>query len=328
MPTDTHIKNVLTETIKILFPITTQPDHLIKRHVWRDKKYLGMADNKVVVWRGWSANLVAIDFRYRAIFIDVVENVLPVAEREKLFGKEFAQAISDMERFVVLFVLDFPKNALQHIIDQGFIPRHMGRVAHACIIASVENFLSLPALYWAAKTARLVMLQRMLSTHRKPLDANEVPFQNLLYKTGYLHSYIVGNGLELHELSRPRKSGDFGHDFHAVVNNAHVAPSSPFMMGIELYTGAIGYHIHTIPQYVNQFHLRGMIIIAKDDPFPDLHEVAHRFHLPFVVAHKLSDMGHIASVDMHYLPLDNVVAELVVVRDELESFMPAVRIGN
>jgi hypothetical protein len=328
MTTDQHIRDVLAETIKILFPVSAEPNKLIKKHIWRDKKYVGIAGGKVAVWRGWSANLVAVDFRYRAIFIDVVENNLTVTEREKLFGKDFAQAITGMPQFVVMFVLDFPKDSNQEIKAQGFIPRIMGRVVHACIVVSVVDFLSSPAIYWAAKTARLVMLQRVLSIHRKPLDTKEVPLQNLLYKTGFLHSYIVDNGLELHELSKPRKSGNFGHDFHAIVKNSQLAPARPFLMGIELYTGPIGYHINTIPQYVNQFQLKGMIIIAKDDPLPDLCKVANNFHLTFFNANKLSEIGNISSVGIHHLPLDLVVTNLASIRDELEALIPTVKVAN
>jgi hypothetical protein len=77
----------------------------------------------------------------------------------------------------------------------------------------------------------------------------------------------VKGGLELHKLSRPRRAGDFGHDLQAFVNNPNVLPLQPFRLGIELYTGAIGYHLSTIPQYVNQFDLKGMIIISKDNPW-------------------------------------------------------------
>ena len=188
---DLHIKNTLAETISILFPLHKYPEGLIKPHVWRDRKYVGEYSGKVVVWKGWSANLVSIDFRYRAVFIDVVENKLAPNERERLFGKDFANLVSEMDTFVVMFVLDFPINALQDIRDQGFTPRIMGRVIHACIVVGIKEFLDFPPLFWAAKIARLIIFQRFLSTHRKPIDTNEVPLQNLLYKTGYLHHYIV-----------------------------------------------------------------------------------------------------------------------------------------
>ncbi|MBE7550151.1 MAG: hypothetical protein HS126_03625 [Anaerolineales bacterium] len=243
-----QIRNVLFETIQILFPLNVDPGSLIKPHNWRDRRYVGEKDGRVVTWRGYSANLVAVDFRYRAIFIDTVDNVLPQLERVQLFGEDFAQAISDLPHFIVMFVLDFPLETLQAIRDQGFTPRKMPKALHACIITSIDEFIASHPFYWSAQIARLVVVQRILSIHRKPLDTNEVPLQNLLYKSGYLHSYIVKGGLELHKLSRPRKAGDFGHDLQALVNNPNILPLQSFRLGIELYTGAIGYHLNTIPQ--------------------------------------------------------------------------------
>jgi hypothetical protein len=325
---DHHIKEVLTETIKIVFPVNVEPANLIKRHVWRDKKYLGTAHNKVVAWCGWSANLVSVDFRYRAIFIDVVDNILPFQERERLFGRDFSDAISNKPQFVVMFVLDFPTHAIETIKTQGFVPRKMGRVLHACVIASIEQFHALPALYWAAKTARLVMLQRVLSIHRKPFDANEIPLQNLLYKTGYLHSYIANGGLELHAMSKPRKSGEFGHDFQAIVRNPGQEISQPFLLGIEIYTGPIGYHAETIPQYVNIFQLKGIIVIAKDDPFPVLNLATENFSSSIIAVDTLSNMGKGESIAIHHLPLDKIVSDLASIRDELEILIPTVPISN
>jgi hypothetical protein len=72
-----HIKQILSEAIKILFPLDVDPGSLIKPHMWRDRKYVGEFNGKVVPWQGWSANLNSVDFRYRAIFADVVENMIP-----------------------------------------------------------------------------------------------------------------------------------------------------------------------------------------------------------------------------------------------------------
>lgn len=319
---DQQMTSVLAETIKILFPLDVDPSNLIKPHVWRDRRYVGEKDGRVLAWRGWSANLVEVDFRYRAIFFDVVDNLLPGEERVRLFGADFAHAVSDAPRFVVMFVLDFPTDSVEVIKDQGFVPRTLSRAAHACIIAGIEEFLDSPILYWAAKVARLVMLQRVLSIHRKPLDSDEVPLQNLLYSTGYLHSYIVKSGLELHRLSRPRKHGEFGHDLHAVVRNPNLESLLPFDLGIELYTGAMGYHIDTVPEYAREFQLRGMIIIAKDDPFLALSAVADSFDLPLFRAAKLTEMGRGSSLAIHHLALDKVVLDLTTVRDKLDTLIP------
>lgn len=289
-----------------------------------NRKYLSEKDGRVVTWRGYSANLVAVDFRYRAIFVDVVDNVLAQQERVRLFGEDFANAIFNLPHFVVMFVLDFPLEAIQAIKDQDFTPRRMAKALHACVIADTDEFLASHPLYWSAQMTKLVLLQRVLSIHRKPLDANEVPLQNLLYKSGFLHSYIVKGGLELHKLSRPRRAGDFGHDLQALVNNPKMLSLQPFRLGIELYTGAIGYHLNTIPQYVNQFDLKGMVVISKDNPWPALSRVAADFHFPIFVAEKLSEIGSNTSVAIHHLPLDQVISELALLRDELETLIPTV----
>lgn len=322
---DSQIKSVLYESIKILFPTNSNPSTIIKRHVWRDRNYVGEKDGKVVAWHGWSANLVSIDFRYRAIFIDVVDNTLPPTKRVELFGSAFETAIADLSQFLVMFVLDFPTNSASAIQEQGFIPRHLPRALHACAIVGIDEFLACSSFHWAARVARLIMLQRFLSIHRKPFDSNEVPLQNLLYRTGYLHSYIVREGLELYRLSKPRSSGHFGHDLHAVVRNPFIDHQDPFSVGIELYTGSMGYHIDTIPQYVNKFGLRGMIIIAKDDPFPNLSQVSSKFFRPVYKTLKLSDMGDTSLTGIHYLPLQKIVSELVEYRDELDALLPQVR---
>jgi hypothetical protein len=93
----------------------------------------------------------------------VVDNLLPPEDRERLFGDAFASAIAAMDRFVVMFALDFPLGAEEAIEEAGFVPRRLSRVLHACIIASPEQFLNQSALMWANMTARLLVLQSQLS---------------------------------------------------------------------------------------------------------------------------------------------------------------------
>ncbi len=316
-----HMADVLYETIRTLFPLVPNSPALIKKHSWRDRRYVGEVNGKLITWRGLSANLVQIDFRYRAVFIDLVQNVLPLEERYRLFGPAFAEGTLAYDQFVVLFVLDFPPESEADIIAQSFVPRRMSRSIHACVVAHPEEFLSQSVEHWTAKVVRLVLLQRVMSTHRKPLDANEVPFQNLLYQTGYLHSYIVKGGLELHELSKPRRAGDFGHDFHAVVANPRYAERNAFPLGVEVYNAAIGYHVDSIPNYVNHFALAGVIIVSKDDPFPVLLRASDRFPRPISREPQLSNIGDGRSIGIHHLPLDNAIFELQAIRDELNSFV-------
>lgn len=314
---NSRLVDVLSDAIRTLFPLTPDPRKLVKKHVWRDRRYVGENDGKVAAWRGMSANLVELDFRYRAVFSDVVENNLPVRERYRLFGPAFTEHTLPHDRFVVLFVLDFPLGSEEEIIAQGFVPRRMHRTLHACVIAHPDEFLAQSVSHWTAKIVGLVLLQRVLSIHRKPLDANEVPFQNLLYRTGYLHAYIVKGGLELHKLSRPRRAGGFGHDFHAVVANPTIPVPRPFPLGIEVYNAAIGYHAESIPGYVNEFGLAGMIVVAKDDPFPALVAVGDRFPWPITRGQHLTELGSEGRIGIHHLPLDNVIADLEGMQDEI-----------
>ena len=319
---DDHIQNVLFNAIKILFPLDVNPHQFIKPHVWRDKKYLGEVNNRVVTWKGWSANLNALDFRYRAIFADVVDNVLPLDQRLTLFGEDFTNATSDLPKFVVIFVLDFPLSAVSTIRQEGFTPRLMSKVAHACCVCGIEEFLSMPATHWAAQMTRLVMLQRILSIHRKPLDANEVPLQNLLYRTGYLHGLLTKGGLYIRELQKPRKAGDFGHDLHAVVQNPSYNPQGVFSLGIELYMGAMGYHAQTIPQYIRYFNLNSVMVVSKDNPFVELKRASNDFRLPLLEVKSISQLGQPDFVTVIHLSLQKVIADLDQFRNEIDEFIP------
>jgi hypothetical protein len=154
-----HIKAVLWETIYNLLPETADPDALIAQHIWRDSNYVGTHHGKVVVWRGWRANLAAADERYRTLYIDVVDNVLPVVERQQLFGETFSRAVAGLPQFVVLFALNFPLQAEADIQAQGFVPRRLTRVLHACLVADADEFLARPVAQWAEEAARLLQLQ-------------------------------------------------------------------------------------------------------------------------------------------------------------------------
>ena len=317
---DDHVISVLYETTKIIFPVNIEPNDYIKRHAWRDRKYVGEVNGRVSTWQGWSANLTHVDFRYRAVFIDLVENNLPYEDRVKLFGLDFAQATENYKRFVILFVLDFPIDTAKIIKSEGFVPRYMTKVVHACQICSEEEFLSMSASHWAAKLSRLILLQRVLSIHRKPFDAKEVPLQNLLYRTGYLHSYLVNGGLELQHLSKPRKAGEEGHDLHATVRNP-VLSSGTFSLGIEVYMGSIGYHVSSIPSYANKFQLSGIIVVSKDDPWIALQKVKMQFIRPIVNV-KLSEMGQNQFIGIHHLPFEKIIMDFEKFRNELDEIVP------
>jgi len=317
---DTQAKSVLYETIKILFPINIDPNKIIKTHVWRDRKYVGEANGRVVSWQGWSANLSTVDFRYRTIFIDRVPNVLSVEERTKLFGWDFAKTIAKLDEFVVLFVLDFPVDTYELILAEGFTPRLMSKAVHACVITTPDDFVAYSAHHWSSKVARLVLLQRLLSQHRKPLDAYEVPLQHLLFRSGYLHNYIVSNGLGLIELTAPRKAGDFGHDLHALVKHPQI--DSYLNLGIEVYMGFIGYHVRTIPEYIEKYNLNGIIVVAKDDPFSALQKSFSEFGIDGQNVKQLFEMGTTPQVGVHHLPLQQVMIELKNIYSDIGNLIP------
>jgi len=322
MDFDTLAQDVLFETIKSLFPLQTESRSIIKQHVWRDRKYVGEMNGSVIVWKGWSANLSHLDFRYRTVFIDRVANVLSIEEKTRLFGWHFAKSSKDMEEFVVMFVLDFPIDAYELILQEGFIPRLMSKVVHACVVVGINEFLSYTAHHWTSQIIRLVILQRLLSRHRKPLDAYEIPLQNLLFRTGYVHTYIVKSGLGLIKLEPPRASGEFGHDLHAIVQHPDINP--PFNLGIELYMGAVGYHIQTIPQYIVQYNLKAVIIIAKDDPYNLLQPVFDNLGIESNKIHSLYEISASTKVGVNFLALQQVMIDLDDIRDDIDNLLPRV----
>lgn len=159
-----RMRQVLFETIKILFPVSVDPDEIIIQHVWRDRDYLGEHDGKVPVWRGWSANLHRLDPAYRTLYIDIGENVHPIPRRVAIFGEEFAKAIADKPLFVIMFVVDCPSKAKDLLIRESFVPRRINdQIIHACVVARPEDFLNHPVLVLAAVGAKLVNLQKELS---------------------------------------------------------------------------------------------------------------------------------------------------------------------
>ncbi|MCS6802749.1 MAG: hypothetical protein NZ773_12520 [Dehalococcoidia bacterium] len=316
------LRQVIEETVLLLFPGRPLPAGLVKRHVWRDQKYVGAAAGRVVPWEGWSANLANLDARYRAIFADVVDNILPESERYRLFGDAFSEEIRELNRFVVLFVLDFPLETEQDIILAGFTPRRMARVLHACKIVSVEEFLDKTTLHWAAVLTRLVMLQRFLSIHRKPLEGNELPLQHLLYQTGYLHKLIVSSGLELYSIDPPRRSGRFGHDLEILARNPVKSPEK-IKIGVEAYLKSPGYHLDSIPQYIKRFSLDAIMVVAPDNPRPVLFPRLSSLGIPVYEAHRVAELGRPNFLGFYHLPLHQVIADLRGLSERIVEVIPA-----
>lgn len=158
------MRQVLYETIKILFPVSVDPEEIIIPHVWRDREYLNEHEGRVPVWRGWSANLSRVDARLRTLYVDIGDNVLPVSKTVRTFGEDFARAVESKPQFVVVFVVDCPTEARGLLKGEGFVARRISdRIVHACIIAAPDEFLAHPVLIWAAKGAKLMNMQKELS---------------------------------------------------------------------------------------------------------------------------------------------------------------------
>lgn len=218
---------VLRWVVRTLLPLDRQVESLITPHVWRDRTYMGEIDGRPLAWIGSKVNLFWTDFRYRALYIDVVRNSLPFEERLRLFGPAFTQATLDLPVFVVIFTTDFPKHTVAETEKAGFVPRIMpSGIAHACQIIPVNDFVEGEPRIWAAVGLQLLFLQRAISRHRRILREYEAKLQNVLYQTGFLHGYIVRHGLHLYTLAPPRRAGEFGHDFHAEVVNPRYGKSA------------------------------------------------------------------------------------------------------
>jgi len=323
---NTKMQQILTDVIRSVFPLETSPESIVAPHAWRDRRYVGEVDGHPSTWRGFSANLRKLDFRYRGTYIDIVDNELPEQEQLRLFGSAFVDASREYRRYIVLYVLDFPATTEDFIIRQGFTPRRMpsGKILHACKIVGIDEFVSHDPLVWICHLIRMIILQRFLSIHRKPFEENEIPLQNLLYQSGYLHRYIVDHGLALHELSVPRPTGQFGHDFHAMVSHRSFLLNTPFPLGIEVFVGPLGYHADTIQQYIREFGLAGMIVIAKDNPF-DLLQAVWTLDRKPTRAVRLLDILSTDGVAVHHLPLEQIMLDLTDIRVRFDEIVPVFR---
>lgn len=156
---DTHMKDSLGEAIGILFPLAHDPENIISRHNWRTREVLGEVDGATVIWRGWSARVAKLNSAYRTLYIDYVPNILPVNERYNLFGAQFADAISELDSFVTMFVTSFRHHHKPLINSSGFICRVIGPNLHACKIIDLNAFISQSAMFWAGYMAKLANLQ-------------------------------------------------------------------------------------------------------------------------------------------------------------------------
>lgn len=319
------IRQVLSRSSSILFPLESEKiKKLVKSHNWRDRKYVGEVGGKVCVWSGYSINLAYLDSRYRGLFADYVQNQLPEQERQQLFGDEFAAAIKNLSSFVVIFNLDIPHESIEIVTSLGFIPRRMNRSNHICLVYSPENFLSTSLELISLKVVEMVILQRNIAIHRQPLDSLELPLQHFLYQSNYLHGLIVKEGLWLKNICEPRKSGEFGHDME-------IQAISPFdqqslIIGVEVFMKGWGYHTNTVPTYIEQFRLNGLIVISKDLPQGVLEQLQSSLNLKISLISSLREFAYsLSGFPIYHLGLGNLVNDLFKLEDQFKNLLSTSR---
>lgn len=319
------IRQVLSRASSILFPLQSeQSKKLVKPHNWRDRKYVGEVNGKVCVWSGYSINLAYLDFRYRGLFADYVQNKLPPEKQKQLFGYEFAAAIKNFSTFVVIFNLDIPHEAIEIVTSLKFVPRRMNKSNHICLVYSPENFLATSLELISLKVVEMVILQRNLAIHRQPLDSLELPLQHFLYQSNYLHGLIVKEGLWLKSISEPRKSGEFGHDME-------IQAISPFdqqslIIGVEVFMKGWGYHTKTVPTYIEQFRLNGLIIISKDIPHGILEQLQSSLNLNiYLISSPREFPSCLSGFPIYHLGLGNLVNDLFKLEEQLKNLLSTSR---
>lgn len=324
----TNLKNVIIHTASILFPMQrNEIQKLTKRHSWYNKKYVGTYRDKTCSWIGHSINLAYLDSRYRCLFADHVQKKPSFVESIQLFGESFALKIKDLDEFVVIFNLDIPKGAIKLVEELGFVAREISKGSHICSIYSIEEFLDRDIEFFALKAAEMVILQRNIAIHCKPLDSMELPFQHFLYQSNYLHGLVVKEGLWLKDISEPRKSGQFGHDLEI----SAISPETRDLLniGVEVFMGAWGYHQQSIPTYIQKFDLQGLIVISKDINREILNEIEHFIDYPIKSIKKLS---YIRSQDscfpIYHLSLGDVVNDLFDLQDRLNILLGQTRAAD
>lgn len=281
---------------------------------------MGEVSGKVCSWSGYSINLAYLDSRYRGLFGDYVQNRLLVEERLRLFGDDFTAATQELSRFVVIINLDIPPASIEIIRSLGFTARRMNQTSHICIIYSPENFLDAPLDLICLKVAEMVILQRNIAIHRQPLDSLELPFQHFLYQSNYLHGLVFKEGLWLQSISKPRKSGEFGHDMEIQA----ISPQNqqPLTIGVEVFMKGWGYHTDSVPDYIKQFSLNGLIVVSKDIPEGVLRQLQASIDLNVTLVTRLREFAcHLSAFPIYHLALGDLLHELFNLSDQLKKIL-------
>ncbi len=315
------LQKVLTRTASILFPLQKEEiNNLVKTHTWRERKCVGSLAEKICSWSGYSINLAYLDSRYRGLYGDYVENYPPVNECLELFGQDFTLVIQNLESFVVIFNLDIPLGAIELVKNLGFIPRLMKRNSHICMIYSPQEFLEASEEIISFKVAEMVILQRNIAIHRKPLDSLELPFQHFLYQSNYLHGLVVKEGLWLRDISQPRKSGEFGHDLE--IKAISPATQKNILLGVEVFMNSWGYHTESVSNYIEKFNLNGLIIISKDFTQDVIKQLELLSRSPITLISRVRDFSsQLSNFPICHLPLGDVINDLFNLQSQLENIL-------
>lgn len=160
--TDASMKELLEKLVTSLCSNLPVSEVTIRRHVWRDADYVGLANGKVAVWQGWSVNLQACHSDLKNVYIDYVDNVLTERDRAELFGDLFSAQIASMEAFVYCFATRFPLGAESQLQKEGFTVRRLLRRLHAGILCNSKDFNEVSVRDWIPQLEKLLAIQAEL----------------------------------------------------------------------------------------------------------------------------------------------------------------------
>ncbi|OQY87059.1 MAG: hypothetical protein B6D42_00030 [Anaerolineae bacterium UTCFX5] len=158
--------DVLALTAQRLFPVGTSPEGIVKRHVWRNRRYVGEKHGKVQDWRGWSVNLRALESGYSTVYADYFINALTRSENSLLFGSDFADVLAMHHTFVFVFVTSCDVATLDTFSESGYNVRRINRIIHPGILMSSEDFMAVSAELWLTRVLDLLKLQQRLCQHK------------------------------------------------------------------------------------------------------------------------------------------------------------------
>ena len=197
---------------------------------------------------------------------------------------------------------------------------------HACVVDGVDDYLAGDPSSHASRIIELLMFQRALANQRRTVTGVELRFQHLLYQSGFLAGYLLGQSLEVLEVASPRRAGEFGHDIDARVRLR--GRNSTYRLGIEVFLRQLGYHRESIPEYAERFGLDAVMVVAPRDPWPEL---ADSFAARGLAARKI---GHLSQLDggdgvgIHHLGLSRVINRLARTAESIEAIRPTAPLSS